>query len=206
MTIDTMSDTELVQAVLGCRDAGRAYAALEQCGGLRGLARGSLSDNAPAASARRLAAAVEIGRRAIASTVTPEGWTELAWADKVVDWARPRLATLDHEELWVLCLDGRHRLRAAVKAASGGIHGLHITPRDVLRSAIREAASGFLLVHNHPSGDPTPSLEDKSFTDAVAKAGLVVGVPLLDHIIVARGRFSSFLNLGLLAPNTKRAV
>jgi DNA repair protein RadC len=72
--------------------------------------------------------------------------------------------------------------------------------RDVLRSALREAASAFILVHNHPSGDPTPSPEDVTFTSAVAAAATVVGTPLVDHVIIARQRSSSLLELGLMTP------
>jgi DNA repair protein RadC len=64
--------------------------------------------------------------------------------------------------------------------------------------ALREAASAFLLVHNHPSGDPTPSDEDKVFTQAVASAATWVGTPLLDHVIIARRRSASMRELGLV--------
>lgn len=66
-----------------------------------------------------------------------------------------------------------------------------VRPADPLRYALRAAASGFVLVHNHPSGDPTPSVEDVSFTRRVAAAAAVVGVPLLDHVVVTREGFSS---------------
>jgi DNA repair protein RadC len=104
-------------------------------------------------------------------------------------------ATLDHEELWLLLLDGRNGLRAARRVASGGIHGLHVSVRDVLRIALREAASAFILVHNHPSGDPTPSGEDQTFTAAVTEGANLVGCPLLDHVIVARQRASSMIDV-----------
>jgi DNA repair protein RadC len=62
---------------------------------------------------------------------------------------------------------------------------------DPLRLALRTGASGFVLVHNHPSGDPVPSKEDVAFTRRVAEAAVVVGIPLLDHVVVARGGFAS---------------
>ena len=110
----------------------------------------------------------------------------------------PRLATLDHEELWLLALDGHHGLRAARLVASGGIHGLHVAARDALRIALREGASAFVLVHNHPSGDPAPSQEDVAFTRTVERAAAVVGTPLLDHVVIARRRATSMLEAGLL--------
>jgi DNA repair protein RadC len=121
-------------------------------------------------------------------------------------WARPRLATLDHEELWLLALDGRHGLRAARRVAAGGIHGLHVAARDPLRLALREAASAFVLVHNHPGGDPAPSDEDVAFTGAVAEASSVVGTPLLDHVIVARRRATSMLEIGAIPPSRPKKL
>jgi DNA repair protein RadC len=98
----------------------------------------------------------------------------------------------------VLALDGRHGLRAARRVASGGIHGLHVTARDPLRIALREAASAFVLVHNHPSGDPTPSDEDLAFTRVVVEGAAAIGTPMLDHVVVARRRATSMLDAGLL--------
>jgi DNA repair protein RadC len=82
--------------------------------------------------------------------------------------------------------------------AQGGLHGCALTPGDVLRPAVRDGGSAFVLVHNHPSGDPFPSREDVAMTRLVAAAGELLGVPLLDHVIVARGGESSLLELGAL--------
>lgn len=195
---DTRSDAALVAALIGSTDESRGYALLQRCGGLRALARpeaGALAEQTGPAYARRLLAAVELGRRVV-SEASKDAASHIPDAEGVHQWARARLATLDHEELWILCLDGRHGLRAAHCVASGGIHGLHIGVRDVLRYALREAASGFILTHNHPSGDPTPSTEDVEFTRAVAQAARVVGCPLLDHVVVSRARFRSMLLAG----------
>jgi DNA repair protein RadC len=89
-------------------------------------------------------------------------------------------------------------LRAARRVAEGGLHGCAVDPRDILRAALREAASAFVLVHNHPSGDPAPSDEDISLTNMVARAGAVLGTPLVDHVIVAAGGHASLFDLGLL--------
>ena len=72
-------------------------------------------------------------------------------------------------------------------------------PRDVLRAALYEAATAMVLVHNHPSDDPLPSAEDLAMTRRIAEAGAMVGVPLVDHVIVApSGKYSSMLDLGVL--------
>jgi DNA repair protein RadC len=96
------------------------------------------------------------------------------------------LIELEHEEVWLLSLDARNRLRATTRVAQGGSHGCALTPQDVLRPAVRNGAAAIILVHNHPSGDPTPSRDDLAMTERVAKAGELLGIPVLDHIVVAR--------------------
>lgn len=106
--------------------------------------------------------------------------------DDVALWARRRLVHLEHEELWVLCLGARNQLQSAERVAQGGLHGCGVTPKDVLRPAVRNAATALVVVHNHPSGDPTPSEEDVAMTEQLSSAALVLGLPLLDHVVVAR--------------------
>ena len=136
-----------------------------------------------------LAAAFDLGRRVIAEQARPR--RRLASSADVASWAAGSLAQLPHEELWVLALDGRSRLRSAQCVARGGLHGLGARPADPLRAALRADASAMVLVHNHPSGDPTPSAEDVAFTRAVAIASQAIGLPLVDHVIVSREGFTS---------------
>ena len=205
--IEGLGDADLVALVLGTGHAAErvgvlAAALLEEHGGVSGLARAGLGElgarrGIGRAKGARLAAAIELGRRAAAEAARG-GAARFPESCAVDAWARPRLAALEHEELWLLALDGRNALRAARRVAMGGLHGLHVAARDPLRIALREAASGFLLVHNHPSGDPTPSHEDVEFTRRLARAGAAVGAPLVDHVVVARDGFSSMFELGLL--------
>lgn len=139
--------------------------------------------------AARLLAALEWVRRRAERAAEP-GRQPLD-AAAVAHWARPRLEGRQHEEVWVLCVDGRTALRSAWQVGRGGLHGCSLLPRDVLAPVLRHAASAFVLVHNHPSGDPTPSVEDRELTRALAKAAALVGTPLLDHVIVAGQRFVS---------------
>ncbi len=173
---------------------------LSGLGGIGGVARATLDELeerltsarrlrlTPNACARRVAAAFELGRRAACDTAAP---VSIANSADVALWASNRLSALDHEELWLLALDGRSRLRAVRCVAKGGLHGMGVRPADPLRLALRASASAFVLVHNHPSGDSTPSVEDIEFTRRVALAAAVVGMPLLDHVVVAREGFSS---------------
>lgn len=171
---------------------------IERAGGLVGLARADpfeiatlLQEQRPAArrrAAQAMAAAFELGRRVeIARLEAP--LTFSAPGD-VAAWASPRLVPLTHEELWMLGVDGRGNLRAARCIARGGLHGAAVRAADPVRAALRVDATAFVLVHNHPSGDPTPSREDVALTTQVSAAAATVGVPLLDHVVVARGGFA----------------
>ncbi len=203
----TLADAELVAMLLGTGVEGASATAvathlLDDAGGLIGVTR--LGAHALAsrrgvgpAKAARITAAIELGRRALLAQVADERRVVGSF-DSVVEWARPRLAVLDHEEVWLLCLDGRNGLKSARRIAQGGLHGCALGPRDVLRPALRDGASAIVLVHNHPSGDPAASPEDVQMTRALADACETVGVALLDHVIVARGGASSMLDLGVL--------
>jgi DNA repair protein RadC len=97
------------------------------------------------------------------------------------------LGLTDREHFAALFLDGRHRVTGAHVVAIGGQHGIGtIEPRTVFRAAIASCASGLVLGHNHPSGDPTPSGDDIATTAKLIAAGKVLGIPVLDHIIVTR--------------------
>lgn len=202
-----LADVELLALVVGSGSEGEsarslAVHLLDSVGTLVGIAR--LGGHALAerrgfgpAKATRLLAALELGRRAAERALSEQRRTFDSF-DTVVAWARPRLATLEHEEVWLLTLDGRNGLRGAHRVAMGGLHGCALLPRDVLRPALRDGASAMVLLHNHPSGDPTPSLDDLRMTRALADAARVVGVTLLDHVVVARGGATSLRDSGAL--------
>lgn len=122
-------------------------------------------------------------------------------ASDVARYMAPRIGHLQHEEMYILALDGRNHIRAAVKVAQGGAHGCSVKTADVLRAALISGASAFILCHNHPSGDATPSPEDVAMTRAVAAASDVIGCPLVDHVVVAGisgAKFVSIADLGLI--------
>ena len=202
-----LTDADLLAILLGTGTEGEtasalASAVLSQVGGLIGLCRvgphglASRRGIGPAKAAR-VAAAIELGRRSWLQAFE-EDRTVLGCFDSVARWAEPRLACLDHEEVWLIALDGRNGMKSAQRIAQGGLHGCALLARDVLRPAVRDAASAIVLVHNHPSGDPEPSPEDVQMTRQIAVACEVVGVPLLDHVIVSRGGSASLLAYGAL--------
>ncbi len=111
-----------------------------------------------------------------------------------------QLGSLDHEVVIAVAVDGHNRVLGEFEVARGGRRGAAVAAADVLRPVIRATGSAFILVHNHPSGDPTPSADDIHMTKALRNAGLVVGVPLLDHIVIGArgGGFVSLSERGVL--------
>lgn len=108
-----------------------------------------------------------------------------------------RILSESVERMYAVALDGHNHVLAICEVARGGIHGCSVSARDILRPMIMACASGFILVHNHPSGDPNPSPEDIIMTRTVKTAGEVVGVVLVDHVIIASmTRYQSLLELG----------
>ena len=138
--------------------------------------------------ALRLATAMELFRRVEREDAALP--SRISDTLAVYTWAKPRLVPLQHEELWMLALDGRNNVRGSRRVSMGGRHGLSVSAPDVLRLALLEGAAGFVLVHNHPSGNPEPSAEDQRFTERVAEAAAAVDVPLFDHVVVASGGYS----------------
>jgi DNA repair protein RadC len=94
------------------------------------------------------------------------------------------MALLEHEEFWVMMMGARHELLGIYKAAQGTRDACLIHSREIFREAILAKACGIIIVHNHPSGDPTPSEEDRALTRRSAAAGRIIGIPLIDHIVV----------------------
>lgn len=105
---------------------------------------------------------------------------------ELIDYLHHRMAHDAHEGLRVFFLNRRRELIAEEVVALGGADGLAIEPRQVMARALELGATGLILVHNHPSGDPTPSAADRRFTRALAVAGEHLGVRLHDHLVVAR--------------------
>jgi DNA repair protein RadC len=202
-----LADVDLLTLLVGTGSEGESAGSvaarlLDSAGGIAGINRmggHGLAERRGIGPAKavRIVAALELGRRAAVRSLS-EHREIISSFDAVVDWARPRLAALDHEEVWLLGLDGKNGLRGAQRVAQGGAHGCALLPRDVLRPAVRDGASAIILLHNHPSGDPTPSLDDVRMTRALASACEIVGINLLDHVVVAREGASSLRDLGAL--------
>lgn len=149
-----------------------------------------------AATAARILAALELGRRAAAEVSERDGEPVIRGPADVHRRVGPRLRDLRQEEFHVLLLDTRHRVRREVLVTRGTLDCSLIHPREVFRLAVLEGAAGVILVHNHPSGDPTPSPEDRAVTRQLADAGRAVGIPVLDHVVIGDGRWASLAEEG----------
>lgn len=141
------------------------------------------------ATASRLAAALELGRRSAAEEQPLE--SPIRGPHDVYRRMGPRLRDVAQEEFHALLLNTRHRVVREVLVTRGILDASLIHPREVFRIAVSEGAAGIILVHNHPSGDPAPSAEDRAVTRQLADAGRALGIPVLDHVVIGRGRYTS---------------
>lgn len=146
--------------------------------------------------AARLLAAIELGSRLGREERPPV--QRIREPEDVVRLLGGRLRDLQVEEFHLLALDSQSQVLRQVLITRGLLNSSLVHPREVFRAAIAEAAAGVIVVHNHPSGDPTPSAEDRAVTRQLTEAGRLLDLPLYDHVIIAGDRFLSFAVAGLL--------
>lgn len=152
-----------------------------------------ISAAATQSSYAQIMAGIELGRRvAKAQQNSEEAATKITSTKLAVAYCEQEFARLAHdavqEEFHIVTLDTKHKPIRTHRITVGTLDASLVHPREVFRPAIRDAASAVLLVHNHPSGDPTPSREDHQVTEQLTEAGKLLGITVLDHIIVASQR------------------
>lgn len=205
---EALSDAELLALLLrtGARGADALVIAsrlLASRGGLAGLARadgGDLAGMAGVGPAKiaSLRACLELGRRLAARRL--EAGAAIRSPADVFRHFHPRLRHAAQERFFVVLLDGRHRVLRHELVSQGTLTASLVHPREVFRPALRESAAALVLVHNHPSGDPTPSREDREITERLMRAGEILGIPVLDHVVVAERGYSSLREEGASEP------
>ena len=211
---DALSLSELLSVLIDPRDTdGSAAAAARRIlstfaredggGPLRGFARASPGEVARRAALRvptaaRIVAAIEIGRRAMEER-TPRRALLRSGAE-IHEFMHWRLRDLVQEEYHAILLGSRSEVRRRVQITVGTADASLVSPREVYRLAILEGASAVVLVHNHPSGDPTPSDDDRRITRELAQAGETVHIRLADHVIIGDDRWFSFRDAGEMRP------
>jgi len=202
-----LGDAELLALLLGTGLRGSpvvhlATALLDAFDGLDGVARAgpfALADRPGVGmvKALRLLGGIELGRR----YVYRAGRRSEPLGSSAAVFARfgPVLGGLDTEELWVMSVDARNMVRGCRRVSLGGSHACGLAPRDILRSAVVDGAVGLVMVHNHPSGNPSPSMDDIMMTKRVMAAADLVGITLVDHLIITTNdEYRSMLDLGLI--------
>lgn len=150
------------------------------------------------AKAAKLKATLEIASRILA--MGPDQRPQIASPDDVVNLVAIEMAALEQEQLRVVLLDSKHRVTSIRTVYQGSVNQAQVRIAELFREAIRANAVAVVIVHNHPSGDPTPSSADVALTAEVVKAGELLGVDVLDHLIIGRGRHVSLRRLGLGFP------
>ena len=204
---NALSTAELLAILLGAGNHGRTSLVLGQevLSGARGSLRriamqpvAALTEVRGIGMARAVTihAALELGRRMAAES--REDGAPVRSPRDVAAYYAPRLEDLAVEEFHVAVLDSQHRLERDVTVTRGILNSSLVHPREVFREAIAERAAAVILVHNHPSGDPTPSADDRVVTEQLVSAGRLLDIPVHDHVIIGRGRYTSFAEAGLL--------
>jgi DNA repair protein RadC len=147
------------------------------------------------ARAAQLAAAFELGRRAVIEWPTGR-WTIRAPRD-LADRLVPEMGRLDREELRVVLLSTRNTVMAVERLYQGNVSATLVRVGELFRDAVRRHAAGIIVVHNHPSGDPTPSPDDLHLTAEAVAAGRLLDVPVLDHLVIGHDAFVSLRDRGV---------
>jgi DNA repair protein RadC len=200
-----LSTAELLAILL--RTGGRGQSALQtaqallhQTGGVLGLRRAALADlcaipSVGPSKASLVLAAVELGRR-IAVTEAEESPT-VSSPSAAAALLQYEMSGLEQEHLRTILMDARNRLIRVHEVYRGSLTTSLIRTGEVFREAIRANAAGMIVVHNHPSGDPSPSPEDLAVTRNLIEAGRLLDIPVLDHIVIGRSRFVSMREQGM---------
>jgi len=149
------------------------------------------------AKAARVKAAFELARRLMAEKPR-ETCQQFCSSRAIFDAFYPIMRDLKKETFKVMMFDSKNRLIKTVQVSEGSLSSSVVHPREVFNPAVRESASAVVFLHNHPSGDPTPSKEDLRVTARLKEAGELMGIRVLDHIVVGEGRYYSFLDEGTL--------
>ncbi|MDP2682453.1 MAG: DNA repair protein RadC [Deltaproteobacteria bacterium] len=148
------------------------------------------------AKATQIKAVFEIAKRYSAEKIkTGEGFHS---SIQVFNHFHESIRSKKKEVFIAVLLDGKNRMLRDVKISEGSLTSSIVHPREVFNPVIRDSAAAVILVHNHPSGDPAPSREDKEITKRLKEVGELIGVKVLDHIIIGDGRYISFADEGIL--------
>lgn len=199
-----LSTAELLAILLRTGTTERSAIGLAECilsdhRGLRGVARATVEEltrtkGIGPAKAVEIAACVELGRRLAAHT--EEARPVIHTPEDAAHLLLPELREAQKEHFKSLLLDTKNRVVKMVTVSVGSLDASIVHPREVFKDAIAASAAGVIVAHNHPSGDPTPSPEDRQVTTRLVEAGKVLGIEVMDHMVIGDGRWVSLKRLG----------
>ena len=194
---DTLSEAQLLAIMLATGEASSGQSALDLAmhlvrtfDGLRALDAASIAElcqikGIGPAKATTIKAALELGKRLLGEPV--QRHLKVTSPQDLVNYFQPRLQHLRKEVFKAVLLNTKHQMLKDVTVSEGGLSASLVHPREAFLPAIKESAAAVIFLHNHPSGDPTPSAEDKELTLRLAEVGQLVGISVLDHIIIGSG-------------------
>lgn len=197
-----LADVELLALILGGgRAVTRGMALFQEAGGLVGLQGAGprqlcRTPGIGMAGATAVCAAFELGRR-VARLCLPFAQT-ISGPEDVADFLRASLGSAAQETFLILGLDVRQRLQLVRTVAVGSAAAVHVHPREVFRPLVQAGLHSVILVHNHPSGEPDPSDADLLLTHRFASIGVMLDIPVIDHLVVTRTEVVSLAERGLL--------
>ena len=198
---EMLSNTELIQLLTGVNDLETASKVLTVNGDLFSLHKTTLEElesinGIGERTAGRLIAAMELGRRSM--SMDHNRTARIFAADDVYKLFAPEALKQHQEVVSALLLNAKYEVISKEFISKGGIVTAQVEPRDVFRPAVKRGATGVIMVHNHPSGDPTPSEDDIYSTKRISQCGELIGVKLIDHIVIGHGIFSSMRDMQLM--------
>jgi DNA repair protein RadC len=201
----SLSNAELLAIVLRTGAASESVLnlsakLLSRFGGLPGLARASFGElcserGLGEAKAAQLKAALELGRRLLSAQ--PQDRAVVKSPEDVTNLLQAEMAFLEQEEMRLVLLNTKNQVVAISKLYKGSINTSLVRVGELFRDAVRENCAAMVVVHNHPSGDPTPSPEDIKITEQMVKAGKLLDIEVLDHIVIGQQRYISMKEKGL---------
>jgi DNA repair protein RadC len=207
---DALSEAQLLAIVLATGEASSGQSALDLAlhlvhtfDGLRAIDAASIAElcqikGIGPAKATSIKAALELGKRLSGEPIHRH--LKITSPQDLVNYFQPRLQHLRKEVFKAVLLNTKHQILKDVTVSEGSLSASLVHPREAFLPAIKESAAAVIFLHNHPSGDPTPSSEDKELTLRLAEVGHLVGITVLDHIIIGSGSpgYMSFRDAGLL--------
>jgi DNA repair protein RadC len=203
---EALTDAQLLAILLrvGCERASALDVAMEllrRLDGVAGLAHRGIEElcgvpGVGPAKAAQLRAAIELGKRVMSAPLST-GHHVSCSADLFQHY-HPLLRGVRHEIFKTVLLDAKHAVLRDITVSEGSLTMSLVHPREVFSLAVRESAAAVIFLHNHPSGDPQPSAEDRALTTRLVAAGEVLGIQVLDHLIIGDGRYVSFAERGWL--------